>query len=341
MESGVKDTRNQRTTKTGKANQPRVTSADVARASGVSRATVSYVLNNDPHQSIPPETRERVRKAAQVLGYHPFTPARILSTGQSQLVLAVLPFEQIDPALAGSLKALEARLAAQGLTLLCSFGEHLRTQTTHPSFNVTPSVILSYADEADPTIAAFLQPFHVPVFPMMIHATSQQAIGMMQANYLFEHGKHRLFFAASQREDVHLLMHNRLLGVQQACAKVALASPEVCTIPASRETTRAILHDLFAGSTPPWGICCYNDEVAFAVIAALTDEGITIPEDAAVIGCDDIPLAPFCTPPLTTIHFATEYTLDPLVALIIAAAHGEPVNEVPETILSIIERKSV
>ncbi|BCL80600.1 LacI family transcriptional regulator [Ktedonobacteria bacterium brp13] len=317
-----------------------MTSADVAQASGVSRATVSYVLNDDPHQSIPPETRERVHKAAQMLGYHPFTPARILRTGQSQLVLAVLPFEQIDPALARNLKALEARLAAHGLTLLCSFGQHLRTKTTHPSFNVTPTVILSYADEADPTIAAFLAPFHVPIFSMMSPETLQQAVGRMQASYLLEHGKRQLFFIASQREDVHFLMHNRLLGVRQACAQWALESPSVCIIPSSREDGRLVLRDLLAGCAPPWGICCYNDEVAFAVIAALTDEGIAIPEGAAVIGCDDIPLAPFCIPSLTTIHFDTERTLDPLVEMIMATAHGESVNEVPQMVISVIERKS-
>jgi DNA-binding LacI/PurR family transcriptional regulator len=62
----------------------RLTSADVARASGVSRGTVSYVLNNDPRQSIPTETRERVLKAARTLGYQPFAPARSLRAGYSR-----------------------------------------------------------------------------------------------------------------------------------------------------------------------------------------------------------------------------------------------------------------
>ena len=73
--------------------QGRVTSEDVARASGVSRATVSYVLNNDPRQSIPQETRERVLKVARELGYRPFTAARILRAGYSRIVLVVLQFE--------------------------------------------------------------------------------------------------------------------------------------------------------------------------------------------------------------------------------------------------------
>ena len=99
-----------------------VTSVDVARASGVSRATVSYVLNNDVRQSIPEETRERVLKAARDLGYSPFTAARILRVGHSQLVLVVLPFEQVDPAMARYLKALEEGLAARGFTLIWHVG---------------------------------------------------------------------------------------------------------------------------------------------------------------------------------------------------------------------------
>ena len=88
--------------------QRRVTSEDVARASGVSRATVSYVLNNDPRQSIPLETRERVLKVARDLGYRPFTAARILRVGYSRIVL-VVP----DPEAAGGerMKLLDFGLA--------------------------------------------------------------------------------------------------------------------------------------------------------------------------------------------------------------------------------------
>jgi DNA-binding LacI/PurR family transcriptional regulator len=318
----------------------RMTSSDVARASGVSRATVSYVLNNDPRQSIPPETRERVLKAAQMLGYHPFTPARILRTGHSQIVLAVLPFEQIDPGLAHVLKELEARLAARGLTLICHFGLHLPTGSTHPSFNVTPNVILSYADETDPTTAAFLHQFHVPILSVMSNKTVQQAVGKMQANYLIQRGKHRLLFAASEREDVRFLTESRLGGVRQECAQWALDPPSVCVIPSSREQVRTVLHDLLVQYAPPWGICCYNDEVAFAVLAALTDEKIALPEGAAVIGCDNIPLAQFSIPALTTIHFDHEHLLDPLVEIIVAASNGKPTTEVPQATISVIERNS-
>jgi DNA-binding LacI/PurR family transcriptional regulator len=74
----------------------RPTSGDVARLSGVSRATVSYVLNKDPRQSISLATRSRVLDAAQQLGYVPSAAATALRRGRSRLVLLAL-----DPLFSG------------------------------------------------------------------------------------------------------------------------------------------------------------------------------------------------------------------------------------------------
>ena len=65
----------------------RVTLNDVAAASGVSRATVSFVLNDDPHQTISAATRDRVKEAARTLGYVPHGVARALREGTSRVVV--------------------------------------------------------------------------------------------------------------------------------------------------------------------------------------------------------------------------------------------------------------
>jgi DNA-binding LacI/PurR family transcriptional regulator len=297
-------------------------------------------LNNAPHQTIPPETRERVRQAAQRLGYCPFAPARMLRAGQSPIVLAVLPFAQIDPGLSERLKEMEPKLAAHGLTLLCYIGMHVQAGLLHPSANVTPSVLLSFADRTDPLIDPFLQQFRAPVLHLLGDDRVQEEIGRMQATFLLQRGKRSLLFATSERGDVQALAERRLGGVRQVCAQAGLQAPAVCALPASRQGARTALRDLLTGCVPPWGICCYNDEVAFAALAALADEDIAVPATAAVVGCDNIPLAEFSVPALTTIAFDPEPALDPLIEAIVALSRGEPNTLVSHETLTLVPRAS-
>ncbi len=325
------------------AGQRRVTSEDVARASGVSRATVSYVLNNDARQSIPAQTREKVLKAAHELGYSPFTPARILRAGYSRIVLVILQFEQIDPRLAHTLKVLETGLAAHGFTLLWHVGLHTTSEQTHPSANLTPAVIVSYVDEADPQMATFLRQFNVPVLSLSLSNENPWQgveIGKAQVTYLVQQGWQRMVFAAPDRHDIQRLSQVRLEGVRQACVKTGLEPPLVQEIPFLRQAARDAIVNLLAQQVLPCGICCYNDEVAFAVMAALTDEGIPIPASVAVIGCDDIPLAQFSYPPLTTICFDNKLSLDRFIENILAVSQGEPTQPMLPISLKVIRRAS-
>jgi DNA-binding LacI/PurR family transcriptional regulator len=91
---------------------------------------------------------------------------------------------------------------------------------------------------------------------------------------------------------------------------------------------------------PPLGICCYNDEVAFAVMAALSDADILVPDSVAVIGCDDIPLAQFTNPPLTTVTFNHRQFLDLLIKNILKASGGKALHAVPATPPSVVVRSS-
>ena len=108
-------------------------------------APASYVLNNDPRQSIPAETRERVLKAARTLGYQPFAPARSLRAGYSRLVLLVVQFEQVDPNVARDLHYLETGLAGHGYSLIWHVGAHVTAGLTNPSANLTPAVQSEYS----------------------------------------------------------------------------------------------------------------------------------------------------------------------------------------------------
>jgi DNA-binding LacI/PurR family transcriptional regulator len=317
----------------------RLTSADVARASGVSRATVSYVLNKDPRQTIPAETRDRVLKAARTLGYQPFAPARSLRAGYSRLVLLVAQFEQVDPNVARDLHYLEAGLAEKGYSLIWHVGAHITAGFTHPSANLTPAAVISCANEKDPAIAAFLRQFGVPVLPMSTVA-SGEAVGRIQVTHLARKQGRRMVFAAPERRDVQRVAEARLDGVRQACAELGLEPPLVQVVPLLRSGSREAIGKILAYRAKQLGICCYNDEVAFAVLAALADAGISVPGSVAVIGCDDIPLAQFSIPALTTIAFDNRQFLDLLIENVLAASHNEPTREAPEISVSVVTRLS-
>ncbi|HWU48134.1 MAG TPA: LacI family DNA-binding transcriptional regulator, partial [Humibacter sp.] len=76
---------------TNTASERRVTAADIAREVGVSRATVGFVLNSTPGQTISEATRDKVIDAAQRLGYRPHLAAKALASGRSRIILLVLP----------------------------------------------------------------------------------------------------------------------------------------------------------------------------------------------------------------------------------------------------------
>jgi DNA-binding LacI/PurR family transcriptional regulator len=263
-----------------------------------------------------------------------------LRAGQSPLVLAVLPFEQLDPALSQQTKELEQKLALHGLTLIHYIGVHPQTGAMHPSAHITPGVILSYADQTDPQIASFLQQFHVPVLHLLGDASMQERVGSMQATHLLQSGKRSLLFLSSDREDVQVLAMHRLRGVQQTCMQWACEQPQTCILPVLRAEACLVLRRALAQSDPPWGICCYNDEVALAALAALTDERIAIPQTAAVVGCDNIPLANWSVPALTTIAFGRDSSFDALIQTIVALSRGEVAHWQQQMTLELVQRVS-
>lgn len=319
-------------------SKQRLTSHDVARESGLSRATVSYVLNNDPRQTIPEETRQRVLKAARKLGYRPSAPARALRAGYSQLILGVVQFEQVDPNMARDMHYLEAELAKRQFTLIWHVGSQLAIGQGHPSTNLAPAVVIAF-DETLSELRNFLRQFGVPVLSL-VNASARQATGEAQVTYLSERGKRSMVFAAPERSDLQTLANARLEGVRKECAKRGLKPPLVQVVPSSREGAGEAIKSILDKRTPPLGICCYNDEIAFGVLSALTDQGISIPNSIGVIGCDNIPLSQLSIPALTTIAFDNREFLDSLIENIVAASKQDRTRKRPPIPLSVIERDS-
>jgi DNA-binding LacI/PurR family transcriptional regulator len=285
----------------------KVTSADVAAAAGVSRATVSYVLNDTPGQSIPEATRQRVLDAARGLGYLRSAAARTLRRGRSDIVLFVLPAWPLGEPGAVLINELTARLAAHDLTLVT----HQMPGTDQPFAAVwraiTPAAVIA-AEPLDATDEAAIQAAGIPIaYTLLRDIDATEALpgrpphtGRLQAEHVIDRGHRRLAYVLPDDPRLATFAQPRLEGVRGACAQRNRPAPDVQTATANGLPDDAI-RTWRGDDHPVTGVCAYNDEMAFAVLAALHRHDLDVPGDVAVVGVDDISVARHAHPPLTTV----------------------------------------
>jgi DNA-binding LacI/PurR family transcriptional regulator len=311
--------------------QRRVTSAQVAERSGVSRATVSYVLNKTPNQSIPEGTRRRVMAAVEELGYTPYAPARALRSGRSDVVLFLIPEWPIGSAIARLVEDLTLALAVRGLTLVV----HAHPRSARPVTDlwkaVTPAAVINDQVLDDDEVRAVRRgdiPVVTPRFRFDgaetggegTFAAFQRWIGRVQAEHLVATGHDRLGYVLPDDDRLSAFAAPRLEGVRRVCAELGLAEPVTRTVALDvASAARAVRQS--HGAT---GICAYNDEVALAVLAGMRAGRLTAPDDIAVVGVDDIPAAALTSPALTTVAIGMS-TLGRYLATAVAhALEGKP-----------------
>jgi len=303
-----------------------LTSADVARESGVSRTTVSYVLNGKEGVAIPEATRQRVRDAAARLGYTPSAAARTLRSGRSDLVLCVLPDWTIGPVIDTLLDHLTTELADRGLSVLVHHDRGPRP-LAELWRAVTPRAVLGLAPFAPDDERAMRQagiqvvgstldedPEHPGAF-----SVPQTRIGRLQVEHLTGRGHRVLAYAAPSDDRLAAFADRRLDGVRLECERLGLPAPQVQAVALDVASAAAAVQDWRAGAEPVTAVAAYNDEVALAVLAGLRAEGLRTPQDVAVIGVDDIPAARLAAPALTTVWQAIDAQATYLAAAVLAA----------------------
>lgn len=334
---------------TGVQRARRVTSADVAREVGLSRATVGYVLNDVPHQKIPEHTRQRVIEAASRLGYTPSAVARSLRSGRSDVVLCLLPDIPLGFAVTRLLEALSGELERFGLTLVT----HPRARSSRPVRDVwkaiTPAAVLTF-EETSAEDAAAMRAAGVQLTSVIwgggtsrgrqVLTISDERIGRVQAQHLAAKGHRRIGYALPVDPRLRVFSRPRLAGVAMSCADLGLDAPEVVAVEVSPESAAAAVAAWRDGPSPVSAVCAYDDEIAITVVNAALRAGLGVPEDLAVIGVDDIPLAAATHPALTTVTLDAE--LPAIIAEnIVAALSGEAgARPVSSSTVQLIERDS-
>lgn len=286
----------------------RVTAADVARIAGVSPTTVSYVLNNVPHQKIPEETRERVHAAVSQLGYKPSAAARALRRGRSDIVMLVIPDVPLGSTMSELIELLTDELEPHGLFLVMRNERHTPLDVLCQEMTPAAVITVIHLDPADQASleAAGIFVVNTVLTPNpqagMLVTVPQLEVGRLQASYLASQGHRHLGFASPADPRVGAFFDLRLRGVREVCAELGFPEPMVRDVPLSDAAVTAASATAWHTATPRvTGVCAYNDDTAFALLSGMRAVGLSAPTDLAVIGLDNIPLAPFASPPLTTI----------------------------------------
>lgn len=294
----------------------RSTSRDVAKLAHVSRTTVSFILNNVPGVSISAATRQRVLDAAKKLNYSPNVAGRKLVSGKSYtigLVLCQSP-EQIftDAFLPQVILGVEQAAMQQGFHVLLKpvdpndAGGYARLITE----NHVDGILLSGPRQDD----AALMSLHEQGVPIMLMGqlpgtdipfvdVNATAGAELAVEHLIECGHRRIGMITNAPLD-YTSAQQRRAGYVRALRK-AKVPVERTLIKAGNYTPASgyeAMQALLKVTPRVTAVFVASDVVAIGAILAIKEAGLQIPKDIAIVGFDDIPLAEFYDPPLTTIR---------------------------------------
>ncbi len=295
----------------------RATAQDVAVLAGVSRTTVSFVLNEVPGMRISDETRQRVQDAAQQLSYHPDATARRMVTGRTDVIGFVLRQspDQVfaDQFLPQVLNGLSHAATAQGY--------HVLIEAIPPEDESDAYVRLIRERHVDGIVLSGprfddeeLLRFHAEGWPVVLMGQLPNTDLMFvdvdnvggaatATHHLIALG-HRRIAMITNAKRTYTAAADRLAGYQQALRTAGIAYTETLiecgdfTLQSGREAMTKLLQR----DPRPTAVFVASDTVALGALQAIRACGLRVPDDMALVGFDDVPFAEFVDPPLTTIR---------------------------------------
>ena len=300
----------------------RATIKDVAGRAGVSTATVSFVLNQNPKEAISEAVRARVLAAARALSYHPSAAAAALARRRVRNVALVFykdddtitnPFYSF--VVQGAIKAALER----DYELLFSY-----VDTTYAGYESLPKSVreknaggVLFMRRIEPRMAEDIQALGIPVVAVdeVPRAPGLNSIqidnrtgGLLAAEHLLKLGHERLAMLLPKKAPRSI--EERLEGFRAAFDKldrrfsraVNVAPCEALTFRDGYETTRALLE-----KSKLTALFCANDEMAAGSLRAARELGLDVPRDFSVVGFDDILMSRYTDPPLTTVKVVKEH----------------------------------
>jgi len=319
----------------GRASR-RPTSAEVAALAGVSRTTVSLVLNDRGGElGISAETRARVADAAARLSYQPSHAARSLRRWRTN-VIALLLYTLDSFYNAEIIGAAHAAALERGYSLnimSAKFDEVQRRAYSLLSGGVADGVIVA-APPAD--FAADLKKLAengMPIVVMQHHSPDPalQAVrvdlergGYVATRHLIDLGHRRIAHIGSASQRL-LKRRERSDGYLQALQDAGIAADPrlIAMAEPSLAGGFSAMQELLAQDERPSAVFVYSDQMAVGALHALRKHGVRVPEEMAVVGFDGIALGGFVTPELTTVDYSRADIGRLAVEAVISRLEGE------------------
>ncbi len=295
----------------------RATSLEVAREAGVSRTTVSLVLNDSPRSGIPIETRTRVLEAAATLNYYPNVAGRRLASGRTFTIAFVMHQSPeraaADLFLPEVLRGLNTFLSGRGYHMLFSPSDPDQRQSGYAYLiyeGYVDGIVLS-GPQLEEQEAVNLDAQNLPVVITgrlpghdiaYVDADNYQG-AQLATSHLISLG-HRRIGLVTNAPLSYISSRERYRGYQDS-----LMAAELFYDPAlvqegyfTSDSGYAAMNALLDLAKKPTAVFVASDVVAFGAMQAIKDRGLEIPADMALVGFDDVSIAKYVEPPLTTVQ---------------------------------------
>lgn len=324
---------------TPSAEQRRLQMADIARLAGVSTATVSRALNQSP--LVNDETRNRIAELARSLNYSINIGAKNLRLGQNRTVAVVVPYDSTsqqhlsDPFFLSMLGSLADALTEQGFDMLLSRVDAERLDTAAQLYDSGRAIgVILIGQWRHHDQLNELASRRVPIvvwgaqLPQQLYCTigSDNVVGgFLATEHLLALGRRKIvFFGDTNLPEVA----QRFEGYRDALAKHKVAFDPALCVPVTfvAESAQHAVQDLCRRDVAFDGIFACSDLLAMTTINTLREQHLRVPQDVAVVGYDDIELATYFHPPLTTVRQPIQIAGRALVDALLAQIKGDRVN---------------
>ena len=294
-----------------------ITSHKVAERAGVSRTTVSFVLNEVEGAQISEETRQRVLLAARELGYVPDAAARSLVSGRTHILGLVIcqPADHIiiDAYIHQVIYGLSEAGRERGFRLLIEWVEDVSQPDAYIHLvraKRIDGILLSGPRSDDNQLPALI----ADRFPIVLLGrltgdptnfvdVDNQAAACQAVTHLVKLG-HQRIACITNGPLQYTSAAERLLGYRQALTQAGLFENEALVRYGDfdPESGYKKMQALLKTSPRPTAVFIASDVVAFGAMKAIRDSGLRIPDDVAVVAFDDVPLSRYVAPALTTVR---------------------------------------